>query len=78
MNRLEPIMAAIDSLEPAGQVLTKEELACRWKISISTVKRLASDRVHGVRSLKIRRRLRFRLCDIEEFERRNLARQRAF
>ena len=61
-----------------GAVLTKDELAQRWKISTKTVERLAGDRVHGVRSFRIRRQVRFRLRDIEEFESRHLTRQRAF
>lgn len=67
-----------DVPEPIGPVLTKDELAQRWKISTKTVERLASDRVHGVRSFRIRRHIRFRLRDVEEFEQKNLTRQRAF
>ena len=78
MNRPEPSSIIQDETESVGEILTKDELAKRWKISIKTVERLARDRVRGVRSFKIRRQVRFRLQNIEEFEKKSLTRMRAF
>ena len=78
MNDLEQISIDQDLTELTDPVLTKEQLAFRWKISIKTVERLARDRVHGVRFFRIRHQVRFRIRDVEEFEHRNLARQRPF
>lgn len=76
MDRIES--SVIQDIAEPGPVLTKQELAERWKVSIDTIDRIARDRVHGVRYFKIRTQVRFRLRDIEEYEKRNLTRMRAF
>lgn len=64
--------------EPTGPVLTKEDLARRWQVSIKTIDRLSHDRVQGVRCFRIGRNVRFRLRDVEEYEQRRITRQRPF
>ena len=77
MNHREPSPVVQDIAE-SGPILTKQELARRWKVSTDTIDELTRDRVHGVRSFRVGRQVRFRICDVEEFEKRNLTRMRAF
>jgi excisionase family DNA binding protein len=78
MNIQEKKKKSEDVGESAGPILTKQELARRWKISIKTLERITSDRVHGIRYFKIGRQVRFRLRDVEAFEQKNLTRMRMF
>jgi excisionase family DNA binding protein len=64
--------------EGPGPILTKQDLARRWKVSTDTIDKLARDRVHGVRSFRVGRQVRFRLCDVEAYEQKNLTRMRPF
>jgi excisionase family DNA binding protein len=78
MNHQETTPTVQGVPEPVGEILTKEELARRWKVSFSTIERLAYDRVSGVRHFRIGRQVRFRLRDVEDFEKKNLTHLRMF
>ncbi|MBT2748378.1 helix-turn-helix domain-containing protein [Lysobacter sp. ISL-50] len=48
--------------------LSTEELAERWRVAARTVKRWRSEGI-GPRSVKVARSVRYRLDDVERFER---------
>lgn len=64
--------------EPTGQVLTKEDLARRWKISGKILDRFVHHPINGVRHFMVGRFIRFRLRDVEDFEQKHLTRMRLF
>lgn len=59
-------------------VLTKVELAKRWKVCTKTVDKIIRDGLHGVRYFKVGQQIRFRLRDIEQYEEKHLRRLRPF
>ena len=58
------------SLKKATEVLTVKQLAKRWEVSESYIYNRLSAGTFVIRSFRIGRLVRFRIEDVEEFERR--------
>ena len=59
------IMKKTDRIEII-EMLTRRDLACRWRVSIETLKR--REKAGLLRALKIGNGIRYRLSDILNFE----------